>query len=95
MATVNNGEFTVTRHSLRFTPNNDLIVELVYANAVSGRVISRRLVAFPSAGGAVTDGEGTVFSASVPAAISNAVASLLSAADSTIANGASSGKLNL
>lgn len=93
MATTNGGAFTVIRESLTVSPGGVLSVVLDYVGS-SGQHFTRTLFV-DAAGAQVVDQLGNVIATPAPSALMTALSSFLSWVDTTIANGASAGKLNL
>jgi hypothetical protein len=94
MPTVNGGTLTISRGLVTISPDGTQTIQLIYSNA-AGSVVHNRIVSIPASGASVTDQYGTVIVAPEPIALQTAASGYTAQLDTTIANGATAGKLNM
>ena len=94
MPSVNGGTLTITRGTTIIGPDGAQSIQLIYTNA-SGNVVHNRIVNIPANGSTVVDQFGTVIVTPEPVALQNAASAYTTQLDTTIANGATAGKLNM
>lgn len=96
MATTNAGAFNVSRTRVNMLPDGSCQVGLVYSNvSTSASVVERTLTIPADSTKPITDQLGNVVTATVPAALANAITAFLAQLDTSIAAGATGGKLSL
>lgn len=94
MATINGGTITVSRGRVHLDPDGNCVIIVNYSNP-AGVIFHSRTLTVLADGSQVRDEYGTIIAAPVPAGLASAISSFASALDTSIANGAAAGKLNL
>jgi hypothetical protein len=96
MATTNAGAFNVARAELTLNADSSAIVVLSYTSVATGAIVVRRILTIPADHTkAITDQNGAVVAASVPAGLATTLDNIATNLDTTISNGATGNKLNL
>lgn len=86
---------SVVRGELSIHPDGSATVELRYLSAAGLIVLSRTMRIPSDPTQPITDGQGNIVAATVPAALASAVSTFASQIDSNIVAAATGGKLNL
>lgn len=96
MPTTNAGTMTATRGVANLNPDGSMTVIMYYTNTSTGRAITTRVIRLPAQQTSpITDDGGVQLAAQVPAALFNAISTLITQLDSAISTAASGAKLDL